>query len=221
VLSFSNTGFAGPLFVAAIGLLGFFLSPVSELLIARLLPRMGALPNMTTRITTAIITGIACAAFALRFGIDSSLPPYILLGVLGVQLARIDISLHLLPNPLVLLLLVAGAALFVASAAADAAWADVLRAVSGGAVLFTIYLMLAFISPGAIGMGDVKLAGPLGLYLGYVGWNHLLFGGLLGFVLNGIFTLLVVLKNRAVRPSEVAHGPSMVAAAICVTLLSS
>lgn len=216
-----DAGSANAVTVAAIAVLGFILSPLSEVLIARLLPRLGGLPARRARIATAVITGIACAAFALRFGNDSALPSFILMSVLGVQLARIDISLHLLPNPLVLLLLVAGASLFAVSALADGAWSNVLRAAAGGATLFAIYLVLAIISPGAIGMGDVKMAGPLGLYLGYLGWGQVLYGGLLSFVLNGIFTLLVVLKNRGVKPSEVAHGPSMLTAAIGVALLST
>ena len=63
-------------------------------------------------------------------------------------------------------------------------------------------------------MGDVKLAAPVGLYLGYLGWSQLLYGGLLGFVLNGILSPFVLCaRNRAERASEVAHGPSMLAAA--------
>ena len=221
MISLSEASGTGLLLVAGTGLLGLVLSPAVEWLISRLLPRLGGLPARRTRIATAIVTGTACAAFALRFGSDSALPAFIVMGVLGVQLARIDISLHLLPNPLVLLLLVAGAGLFILSVLSGGPWSDVLRAVAGGAILVVFYLILAIISPGAIGMGDVKLAGPLGLYLGYLGWSQVLYGALLGFVLNGIFTLLVVLKNRPEKPSEVAHGPSMLAAVVCVSLLSS
>jgi leader peptidase (prepilin peptidase)/N-methyltransferase len=95
----------------------------------------------------------------------------------------------------------------------------VLRAAAGGAILFVIYLILAIISPGGMGMGDVKFAAPIGLYLGYLGWSQLLYGGLLGFILNGVVTVLVLRKNRAVRTSEVPHGPSMLAAVAGIALL--
>lgn len=218
MISWGNAGNAEPLFVALIGLLGFILSPLAELVIARFLPRVGGLPAVRTRITTATITGAACAAFAFRFGPDTALLAYILLAVLGVQLARIDFSLHLLPNPLVLIVFLGGLCMFVASVFAESQWTTLLRALAGAAILFVIYLILALISPGALGMGDVKLAGPVGLYLGYLGWTHLLYGGLLGFVLNGVVALLVVRGNRAERASEVAHGPSMLAAAAGVAL---
>src|SRR4051794_34446294 len=89
-------------------LLGGFLSPVAEILSARLLPRLGGRPALRVRVTTAAVTGAACVAFVLRFGNMPILPALILLAVLGVQLARVDIALHLLPNQLVLILLIAG-----------------------------------------------------------------------------------------------------------------
>ena len=216
--SWGDTGAAGPLFIAAIGVLGLILSPLTELLIARLLPRLGGLPAIRVRMTTAMVTGVVSAAFALRFGADSMLPAFLLIAVLGVQMARIDISLHLLPNPLVLSLLLGGLCLFLASGLVESQWASLARAAASAAILFVIYLLLALISPGAIGMGDVKLAGPIGLYLGYLGWTQLLYGGLFGFLVNGIVTVVVVASNRGKRPSEVAHGPSMLAGAAVVAL---
>lgn len=217
--SWGDAGSAGPLFVAIIGLLGLILSPLSELLIARFLPRMGPLPGIVARITTAAITAALCAAFAFRFGADPALPAFILLAVLGVQLARVDVALHLLPNPVVLSLLVGGLVCLLVGTFGGGEWADLVRGLAGTAILFVIYLILALISPAGLGMGDVKLAAPVGLYLGYLGWTQLLYGGLLGFVLNGVVTLLVVRGNRPEKPTEVAHGPSMIGAAVGIGLL--
>lgn len=217
--SWGNAGSAGPLFVAIIALVGLILSPVAELLIAKLLPRVGGVPGPGIRIATAVTTGLLCAAFALRLEADPGLPAFILLAVLGVQLARIDVSLHLLPNPLVLCLLSGGLICLLVTVFGGSQWLDVFRAVAGGAILFVIYLILALISPAGMGMGDVKFAAPIGLYLGYLGWSQVLYGGLLGFILNGIVTVLVMRNNRSERTSEVPHGPSMLAAAVGVALL--
>jgi leader peptidase (prepilin peptidase)/N-methyltransferase len=215
-----NAGSAGPLLAAALGLLGLALSPMAEWTIAKLLPPLRALPSVRVRITTAALTSVACAAFALRLGGDPALPAYILLAVLGVQLARIDISLHLLPNQVVLFLLLGGLAFLLAPVLAGSQWPSVLRAMAGAAILFVIYLILAIISPGGIGMGDVKLAGPIGLYLGYLGWGQLFYGGLLGFVAGGITSAVMLRRHRSARLTEVAHGPSMLIAAVAVTLVS-
>jgi leader peptidase (prepilin peptidase)/N-methyltransferase len=219
--SMTSLGYAGstvPLFVTGLGLLGLILSPVAERLIAKLLPRIGQLPSTHIRAITALITGLLCAGFAFRFGADPGLPAFVLLSVLGVQLARIDVSLHLLPNPLVLCLLVSGLIFLLAAAIGGQQWTSLLRALAGAAILFVIYLILAIISPQGMGMGDVKFAAPIGLYLGYLGWSQLLYGGLLGFILNGIVTLLAVRQNHSDRASEVPHGPSMLFATAGVAL---
>ncbi|WP_423182028.1 prepilin peptidase [Arthrobacter sp. NyZ413] len=208
-----------PFLVAAFGLLGLLLSPVSEWLIARFMPRLGGLPSLAARITTALVTAALFVLFALRLGFSPDLPAYLLFGVLAVQLARLDITHHLLPNPLVLLLLAAGLVLLTTSAALAPDWTGLLRAALGGVFLFLGYLILGLISPGALGMGDVKLAAPLGMYLGYLGWSHVFYGGLLGFVVGGVVTVVLLRVKRGIKPSEVAHGPSMFAAAIGVVLL--
>ncbi|WP_028265071.1 prepilin peptidase [Arthrobacter sp. MA-N2] len=210
---------AQPLLVAVLGLLGLLTSPLAELLIARFLPRLGGLPSRLVRITTAVATAALFILLALRFGSSPTLPAYLLLGVLAVQLSRLDVAHHLLPNPLVLALLSTGFALLTVSAALVHDWPALLRAAVGGAILFLGYLILGLVSPGALGMGDVKLAAPLGMYLGYLGWSHVFYGGLLGFVVGGVMTVLLLLLKRGIKPSEVAHGPAMFAAAIGVVLL--
>jgi leader peptidase (prepilin peptidase) / N-methyltransferase len=70
-------------------------------------------------------------------------------------------------------------------------------------------------------MGDVKLAAPVGLYLGYLGWSQLFYGGALGFVLGGILSVVLIRLKHANLSSEVAFGPSMLAAALGTVLLAS
>lgn len=212
-----SDGFAGWFFILGAGLVGCVLSPSTELLIARRLPRLGGLPSTRARITTAAVTGTLCAALAVRIGMDWALPAFLALAVLAVQLARIDLAHHLLPNPLVLALLLAGLALFVVGSLASASWTDLLRATIGAAILFLVYLVLALISPMGIGMGDVKLAAPVGLYLGYLGWSELFYGGALGFVLGGIVSVVLTAAEGITRKAEVAFGPSMLAASLGTT----
>ncbi|GAA4028121.1 hypothetical protein GCM10023063_06920 [Arthrobacter methylotrophus] len=210
---------AQPLLVAPLGLLGLLTSPLAELLIARFLPRLGGLPSPLVRITTAVGSAALFILLALRFGFSPALPAYLLLAVLAVQLSRVDVAHHLLPNPLVLLLLAAGLGLLTMSAVLVPDWSGLLRAAAGGVILFLGYLILGLVSPGGLGMGDVKLAAPLGMYLGYLGWTQLFYGGLLGFVVGGMMTILMLRLKRGIKPSEVAHGPAMFAAAIGVVLL--
>jgi leader peptidase (prepilin peptidase)/N-methyltransferase len=215
---FSDAGSTQPLFVAAIGVLGVMLGLVAEWTIVRTLPRLGGTPATWVRITTALLTGALSALLALRFGISWDLPAYVVLAVLGVQLARIDIGQKLLPNRVVLPLLLAGTLLLGTSATLTGEWGNLLRAATSAAVLFLVYLILAIISPNGLGMGDVKLSAPVGLYLGYLGWNQLFYGGAFGFVAGGLATVLLLRLKTKGTLSEVAFGPSMLAAAFCVIM---
>ena len=217
MVSAANGESASVLLVLGTALLGVILSPVAEVLIAKLLPRLGDVPRLPVRTSTAALTGSACVAFALHFGNSFSLPPFLFLAVFSVQLARLDVALHLLPNPLVLILLAGGFFLFLWPGLIDKQYDDLVRSVLGALILFAGYLILALISPGGIGMGDVKLAAPVGLYLGYLGWTQLLYGGLLGFILNGLVTVLVVSRKGRNKATEVPHGPSMLGALAAVT----
>jgi leader peptidase (prepilin peptidase)/N-methyltransferase len=212
---------AGPLLVILVGLFGLLAGVIAELVIAHSLPRLGALPARGTRMTTAALTCLLCAALALRFGADWVLPAFMVLAVLAVQLARIDLSRHLLPNPLVGALLISGLALFAFSSSVTADWLGFFRATAGAAVLFVVFLILAVASPRGIGMGDAKLAAPVGLYLGHLGWSHVFYGGALGFVIGGIVSLVAMKRQHQDKPSEVAFGPSLLAAALGLVLFTS
>lgn len=208
-----------PVYPLLIALAGLLLSPAAEFLIARTLPRLGGLPGQKVRITTAAVTALLFGLVAWRFGFSLELPAFLLLALLGVQLSRIDFAMHLLPNALVLTLLGGGALLLGAATALAPGWPELLRALAGAAVLFAGYFILGLISPGSLGMGDVKLAAPLGLYLGYLGWGQVLYGSLLGFVVGGVLTVLMLRLGNGAKPAETAHGPAMVGAALGVVLL--
>ncbi|MET3809529.1 A24 family peptidase [Arthrobacter sp. UYEF3] len=213
-------GSASPLFDAGIAVVGLCLGLLGDVLVRRTLPQLALRPSPALRTTTALAAAALCALLAWRFGASPDLPAFLFLAIVGVQLARIDVIHHLLPNRLVVPLLGAGTVLLAGAAAALGGWENLARGLAGGVILFLIYFILALISPKSLGMGDVKLAAPLGLYLGYLGWSQLFYGGALGFIAGGLVSLAFVLKNRGNKPREVAFGPSMLAAALAVILLS-
>lgn len=214
-------GSAGWLLVVSATLLGLALSPFVEILISKRLPRLGGLPVLPVTITTAVLTGLLCGALTWRLGMELALPAFLFLAILGVQLSRIDIALHLLPNPLVSILFSGGFFLLLMPGLLNTQFGDLLRAALGALILLAGYLILGLVSPGAIGMGDVKLAAPVGLYLGYLGWSQLLYGGLLCFLLNGVVTLFYLGRIGRKQATEVPHGPSMIAATAAMALFSS
>ncbi len=214
-------GSAPLLFLTGIAAAGLGLGLLGDALVRRTLPELAGRPTPLQRTTTAVAAAALCALLAWRFGASPELPAFMFLAITGVQLARIDIFHHLLPNRLVVPLLGAGILLLAGASLALGGWEKLARGLAGGVILFFFYFILALISPKSLGMGDVKLAAPLGLYLGYLGWAPLFYGGALGFVAGGLVSLALVLKNRGNKPKEVAYGPSMLAAALAAILLSA
>ncbi|MFJ4076607.1 prepilin peptidase [Curtobacterium sp. NPDC089991] len=131
----------------------------------------------------------------------------------SVALALIDLDVHRLPNAIVLPAYPVLAALLTAASALSGDWGALLRAGTGLLVLGGGYLVLALAVPGGMGLGDVKLAGVLGLVLAYLGWGPLAVGAFGAFVLGGSFAIGLMVAGRAKRGSGIPFGPWMLGGA--------
>jgi leader peptidase (prepilin peptidase)/N-methyltransferase len=65
-----------------------------------------------------------------------------------------------------------------------------------------------------LGFGDVKLAGLLGLLMGWLGWGPVIVSVLAAFVIGGLSALILLVAGRASRSSHIAFGPSMILGAL-------
>jgi len=173
------------------------------------------------------MTGVAFVTVALRFLPDvlaaSSVPgavsgvialiAFLYLAAITVALSAIDIDVHKLPNRIVLPSYLVGAVLLGAAALLSGDPIALARAAAGAGMLVAFYLVLAIAKPGGMGMGDVKLAGVLGLYLGYLGWEQLVVGAMGAFLLGGIFGIAVLIVRRSKGGRAIPFGPWMFAGA--------
>lgn len=162
----------------------------------------------------AAATAALFALVALVLGLSWELPAYLFFAAVAVVLTVIDLRHHLLPNAVVLPALGIGFLLLALAAAGENAWGALLRAVLGALTLFVLYLVLALISPAGLGMGDVKLAAVLGLFLGFQSWGALFVGALLASVFGALVGLAVLTSRRGGLRSDVPFGPSMLAGAL-------
>ena len=180
-------------------------------------PPRAATSRRVRTLSRPLLMGVTAALFVLIsavFGPTWSLPAYLFLAAVAVVLTVIDLRHHLLPNSLVLPSLWMGFLLLALAAAGEGAWGALLRAVLGALALFAVYLVLALVSPAGLGMGDVKLAAVLGLFLGYQGWGALFVGALLASVVGAVVGLAVLALRRGGLRSDVPFGPSMLAGAL-------
>lgn len=131
----------------------------------------------------------------------------------GIALAAIDLDTHRLPDRIVLPSYAVLAALLGTAALLTGDGEGAARAAAGAGILFAFYLALALISPRGMGMGDVKLAGVIGLMLGWVGWAALAVGALAAFLLGGLAAVALILARRARRTTGIPFGPWMLGGA--------
>lgn len=135
------------------------------------------------------------------------------LAVISVVLTVIDLRTHRLPNRIVLPSYAVAAALLTAAALLSGDLVALLRAVIGMAALYVFYFTLRLVRPSGMGGGDVKLAGLLGFYLGWIGWGALAVGAFAAFLLGGLFGVVLLLARRAGRKTAIPFGPWMIAGA--------
>ena len=107
------------------------------------------------------VTGLLCAAVVLRYGADSDVWLPLAFVILLVPVTLIDLDFHIIPNPLMLIGAVVAVALVLATKSDDLVQHLIAAAAAGG-----FFLIAAIAYPAGMGMGDVKLAGVMGLYLG-------------------------------------------------------
>jgi leader peptidase (prepilin peptidase)/N-methyltransferase len=134
---------------------------------------------------------------------------FLYLAAISLGLAIIDVETHKLPNVIVLPGYAVGAVLLGTAAVLQGDWVGLGRMAAGAGILFAFYFVLAIISPRGMGMGDVKLAGVLGLFLGSLGWGQLAVGAGAAFVLGGLFSIILLITRRAGRKSGIPFGPWM------------
>jgi leader peptidase (prepilin peptidase) / N-methyltransferase len=138
-----------------------------------------------------------------------ALVAFLYLAAISIALSFIDIEHHRLPNAIVLPSYAVGFVLLATSCLLIGDDPALLRAGIGMAAMAIGYFVLALLWKGGMGLGDVKLAGVLGLYLGYSGWGSLAVGSVGAFFLGGIFGLVLILLHKTTRKSGIPFGPWM------------
>jgi len=161
-----------------------------------------------------LATAALFIAVTVRLGASLALPAYLYLAAIAVALTMIDFDVRRLPNTIVLPSYVVAGLLLVPPVMAHADWWAGLRSLAAMAALWTFYFALAFLYPGGMGFGDVKLAGLLGLYLGWLGWSSVLVGTFTGFLMGGLAGAVLMIVRRAGRRSAIPFGPAMLAGAL-------
>ena len=193
-----------------------------------------------------LVTAGLFVAAAFRFGATWVLVPFLMLFAMLVAVSVVDLYDYRIPDRIVFPTLAASVPLIVAISIAK----DLPEAIAwalAGAVLFSGVLLATALMPGGgLGLGDVKLALVLGLFLGWLGSNlrgmvllvfvALLLGSVLGVVMGLVVGAVRLRLGKEVLPDPEAEagelttrhwtkqpfpfGPSLAAATVVAVLFS-
>ena len=168
---------------------------------------------------TELATATVFAALAARFGAQWALGGF-LAGAAGlVVLTAIDRRTQTLPRRIIYVTAVLAVPFLVVGALRDDEAVRLQWALLGalGALAFFVLLYVGW--RGSMGDGDVRLAGLIGLLLGWIGPLHVPVGLFLGFLAGAVVGSVQVARGAAGARSKVAFGPFLALGAIVTMLL--
>lgn len=163
-----------------------------------------------------LLTGIISMALFSKYGLTVDFAAFLFLTYILIAVFFIDLDHQIIPNELVIVGLIGGTMLFIYNLyqpfqifADHRWWNPLLGLVSGSGFLFAVTLIgLAFYKTDEVmGMGDVKLFAPIGLFLG---WRMTLLALFISVVVGGMSSLLLIFLGKATRKSMIPFGPFIV-----------
>ncbi|MFZ5651432.1 MAG: prepilin peptidase [Bacillota bacterium] len=153
-----------------------------------------------------LVEALTSALFLLvfySFGAEIDLIKYLFLTALMIAVAFIDLDHYIIPNRLVLAGLIAGS-LFIPLTGEP----PLLDALSGVLAASGFLLFLYLVSRGGMGMGDIKLAAVIGIFLG---WPMSLFAVFSACFLAGILGIALIATGVKKRKDPIPFGPFLAA----------
>ena len=166
-----------------------------------------------TKTTVCIVNAAAWAWAGLQAGNPLDALLFAILFSLAAMIAIIDLRIHIIPNELVISILIIG----ICFQLIHFGGRSLLIAVACMFGIMIIFLTVAaIVGLDKVGAGDVKLAGAMGLVLGY---PHILTAVLVMCVAMLIFIIIGMTTFRLTLKSMFAYGPFMMIGLI-VALIS-
>lgn len=178
-----------------------------------------ALPGLDTpsRVAGTVIASLVIEAVMVwRFGWSLPLAGYSYLAVIGAVVSATDLAAQRVPDSIVLPSYALTAVLLALACVPSGPWWPLARAGIAAALLGVFYLALGLSFPAGMGFGDVKWAGVLGAYLGWLRWSALVTGTLIAFLAAA--GALVVARLAGQRRADLPMVPFMTLGAVIAVL---
>jgi len=177
-----------------------------ELLPAGRSPRRSAI--------AAVVTGVLFGAAAWHFGPDVIVAPFCVFFAMLVVVSTTDLSHNLVPRRAVYLALALIVPLLVLTSGVDHRWHSLVGSAVAGGVAFGLFFGVWWFVPRGMGFGDVRLAGVIGVTVGYLSLLHAYVAFLAGFVTGMLFGLVALAVTSSGRKTRIPFAPSLAVGAV-------
>lgn len=166
-------------------------------------------------------TGLLFLLTAVRFGTSWSLPAELAFTAGLVALAAVDFERLLLPRAILYPTAGIVGGLFLLAAAVKDQWHRLGIAVLCAAIAFAVFFAINFIRPAWMGFGDVRLAGLIGLALGWLGPWTVVVGFMVSNLLGALVGIGLIAAGRAGRRTALPYGVFLAAGSVIAVLVAS
>lgn len=165
---------------------------------------------------SAAVSALAAALLGAATGPDWPLLWLVPLTPVAVALSTIDWHTRLLPRVVVVPVTLAAVVVVTVVGLATGEREALVRALVAMVLARSFFWVLWFVRSAGMGFGDVRLAAPVGLVLGWAGWGALVIGLWSSFVLFVVPALVVLLarRDRSLLKKSFPFGPFMVGGAL-------
>jgi leader peptidase (prepilin peptidase)/N-methyltransferase len=165
--------------------------------------------TLSSWILWILIGAGAMALLAAHFGAVPELGAYCALAEGLLLISLVDLRVFRIPARFVYVTGLFVALGLVAASLDEHRYRALGDAAIGGAIGFVAFYLLWFLYPKGIGFGDVRLAGLIGMSLGWLGLLYLYVGFTAGFLAGTVFGLALLVRWRAGRKTPFPFGPSL------------
>ena len=169
---------------------------------------------------TAALFGLAVARYTGpgHTGSPWVVVPFCVFLAMAVTVSVTDLTHRLVPRQLLYAALVVIVPAFVIVSAHTHSWRPLVDAAVAGAGAFAVFFVIWFVVPRGMGFGDVRLAGVIGVTVGYLDLLHAYLAFLIGFVLGLVFGLVLMAAHSSGRRTRIPFAPALCAGA-AITIL--
>ena len=163
-------------------------------------------------------TAALFTAVAVRFGWSWATPAVDAFVAGLVALACVDLERYLLPRRIVYVTAVLSGSLLLVDSATTGRWGRLAVGAVCAAVAFGLFWVLNRVNPRWLGYGDVRLAGTIGLVLGWLGPDYALIGFLVANLAGVVAAAFLLGTGRMQRKTPMPYGVFLAAGSVVTVL---